>query len=1321
MAKYNQDIIHNSTFNFEYKDKASASRCNILIESIFHSHLLPELEKAISNNIPEGIQVELARLEINIGEINEKEIATNLGRRIRESLEEALQDRISINKNSLYGSTAAGGQMTGSYLIGTIEVFLQNGYFPFGLENQITIDNLITKVLEQNGNEFIGIIKKYGRYEPAIRRMAFNLSADTFDQILFALDAVNGKWIIEFRKILSYAKRERNLSQITGSEFLRTINYFILNYLLNETGPAFNKKKFSTSILKEFLLLNPDFKLLVKAVKEYTGNTTAIILINETLGELMANGKEQLPSDKYQRMDMARLIELLNSGSNGPETHNRQFLKDQIVQAINDPGKRKLLIERLNKKAINLIIGLFYSGDPKTLVNDLKTVRTDAFQSFVRSQKNSDLKRLHAKTVDAQQYPDIPGIHQSTLNSIGQESTNDNGILPDNTAAREYYSIYSRKIIGYYLDFGQLPSVYFDLNWKDVQTLFRDLIQQKDDFLVGQFRNNNTPESLVHRLNLLIVNLPNESLEEYFIHFFPEEYVILSKVIADVKQHFTIKSDSRIYAHKFEYELFITALSKSRGASSSGIFLFSLLQQLTNELANDAAGSEKFVQYMLSKPENITRMEALKNKKGANAEFRKSLESDFKLLINRLQFSELGTISNSEEVQSLIKNLIFYFQADQKYLLDILQKYRKSFFQVYALLKFYLPQNQLDPIEKSLLSRIGLKKEIELFQKYSDSVLAKIQEPELNLIQTFESYSPSESQKLKTFLMLIMSDEAKFEKFISNAEDYKLPANLKFANSKIQAYLQQLMSFSPGSLSARIDRKFWKSVVLSFGIRLFLNEPKTASMSFAGEFKSHLLQKLKAINELDQFYHILDKMSTSGLKELQEMVELRPILKIEKQSETPVNDPNYQDYSSEIHHYFSILKFYAQNGFFPWWAEKQSFPELTAKLNRISHLYPIQLEEIFLQIEKEEQLFERLIPKLPNSIVNEFNRLISAHSPLKVIWRDILQKDKESDNYENAKKDDLKDSDLLFKELYFSGDEAVANKWQKHDPLIVSQIKEYLMISPYFNFGSINPARWRQMVHEFSLKYYEPAKKKEPNQFHSEFLKYTTGKYANMNWPITLTTVYQHIKSLKNGITFPGGLIQLIDVETRNQTQSKETVNDVNNRVSTDEEGVEVKVYNAGLILFWPFLTRLFEHLSLLKNGAFINYESMNRAVYILQYLVYNDIDFPEYKLVLNKLLVGMQAQDHLVPFVTLTDNEIESTNSLLKGLINNWEKVKNSSPEGIQETFLQREGILRFQTDKVTLTVENKGVDILVESIPWNISLIKLAWMKVPIYVEWI
>lgn len=172
---------------------------------------------------------------------------------------------------------------------------------------------------------------------------------------------------------------------------------------------------------------------------------------------------------------------------------------------------------------------------------------------------------------------------------------------------------------------------------------------------------------------------------------------------------------------------------------------------------------------------------------------------------------------------------------------------------------------------------------------------------------------------------------------------------------------------------------------------------------------------------------------------------------------------------------------------------------------------------------------------------------------------------------------------------------------------------------------------------------------------------------------------------------------------------------------SLNEIGAEIRVYNSGLIIFWPFLTRYFEQLSLLQNGEFLNDISRNRSVFLLQQLVYGSIDFPEHVLPLNKLLVGLALKRHLSPIAELTNQEKELSLSLLNGLKANWDKVQNSSIESIQLSFLQREGFLKIKKESMVLVVEKKGMDVLLNSLPWTISLIKLPWMQKPIYVEWI
>jgi hypothetical protein len=176
-----------------------------------------------------------------------------------------------------------------------------------------------------------------------------------------------------------------------------------------------------------------------------------------------------------------------------------------------------------------------------------------------------------------------------------------------------------------------------------------------------------------------------------------------------------------------------------------------------------------------------------------------------------------------------------------------------------------------------------------------------------------------------------------------------------------------------------------------------------------------------------------------------------------------------------------------------------------------------------------------------------------------------------------------------------------------------------------------------------------------------------------------------------------------------------------NNRENQESGDMEIRVSNAGIVLFWPFLSRFFEKLNLTENDAFINEQSRNEARYLLQYLTYNRIDFSEHQLVINKILVGMLPSEILLPISPLSEEAKNMAESLINGLKSNWDKVKDSSPEAIQETFLQRDGILIIKEDKMVLTVDKKGVDVLLNSIPWNITLIKLPWMQKPLYAEWV
>lgn len=185
------------------------------------------------------------------------------------------------------------------------------------------------------------------------------------------------------------------------------------------------------------------------------------------------------------------------------------------------------------------------------------------------------------------------------------------------------------------------------------------------------------------------------------------------------------------------------------------------------------------------------------------------------------------------------------------------------------------------------------------------------------------------------------------------------------------------------------------------------------------------------------------------------------------------------------------------------------------------------------------------------------------------------------------------------------------------------------------------------------------------------------------------------------------------------KTDLSEPKEDLNER-TIDADG-NYKIENAGLIITWPFIKNLFNQLAYLdESGAFKSTEEKSRAVKLLQYVSTGDTDQPEYQMTLNKLLCGYPLVEPLVKGVELSEKEKNLADSMLEGVISNWDKLGGTSIEGLRSTFLLRNGSLNLEETNWILRIEKKGTDVLLDFLPWSIASIKLPWYEGMIYVEW-
>ncbi len=159
---------------------------------------------------------------------------------------------------------------------------------------------------------------------------------------------------------------------------------------------------------------------------------------------------------------------------------------------------------------------------------------------------------------------------------------------------------------------------------------------------------------------------------------------------------------------------------------------------------------------------------------------------------------------------------------------------------------------------------------------------------------------------------------------------------------------------------------------------------------------------------------------------------------------------------------------------------------------------------------------------------------------------------------------------------------------------------------------------------------------------------------------------------------------------------------------------------NAGLVLLAPYLPRWFALLGLALDRHFVSLPAAQRAVLLLQWLVDGRAEADETRLALPRLLCGLPFEQPLPRTVVLEAREVESGQQLLQAVISHWGALGQTTPAGLRETFLQREGRLQRDGEAWRLQVLPRAFDLLLDRLPWGWRTLKLATMDRVLHVDW-
>lgn len=206
------------------------------------------------------------------------------------------------------------------------------------------------------------------------------------------------------------------------------------------------------------------------------------------------------------------------------------------------------------------------------------------------------------------------------------------------------------------------------------------------------------------------------------------------------------------------------------------------------------------------------------------------------------------------------------------------------------------------------------------------------------------------------------------------------------------------------------------------------------------------------------------------------------------------------------------------------------------------------------------------------------------------------------------------------------------------------------------------------------------------------------------------------VKMLQNTEKTSSTIKTNTNIKTKNSKEKKLFEKEI--LTNPEEELPTIYLNHAGLVIVYPFIKELFKSCKMLSNSGEIISE--DTAVHLLYYVATKKLRPAEYEMTLEKILCGIPIHTPIEKEITLSEHQVNEAEEMLKALSEHWAAIKNSSPDAMRNTFLCREGKLEIDDFDKKLFIQRKTEDILIDRLPWNISIVKTPWMKQFLTVEW-
>ncbi|MNU51655.1 hypothetical protein D3C71_406490 [compost metagenome] len=187
-----------------------------------------------------GFEIEISKLDLDLGNIDEEDFEQDFERILEEKLEESLMREI------LYPSKKEDKRLEeADYQLEALKQFLLHGTLSWNLAQRFkNVTELFQSVLKSKAKELSSFLKSYGHYTSLQQRMIYQLDDPDLFEVVQLLAPAEFSFIRSYVVFLRVKYAESQYAQIREEERRIAIWKVVYSYLLSNQSAAFNRKLF---------------------------------------------------------------------------------------------------------------------------------------------------------------------------------------------------------------------------------------------------------------------------------------------------------------------------------------------------------------------------------------------------------------------------------------------------------------------------------------------------------------------------------------------------------------------------------------------------------------------------------------------------------------------------------------------------------------------------------------------------------------------------------------------------------------------------------------------------------------------------------------------------------------------------------------------------------------------------------------------------------------------------------------------------------------------------------------------------------------------